>query len=267
MTSRTRPAVCLEAASTAAGFTGGCVAHACSGHRRDDRYLQRRQCRRAAAAAVPQSDRLIILFENNLQRGWTTFSVAPANFVDWARQSRTFESMVALDESTAAIMADGQAEQVPATIATAGFFTVFRAAPIRGRTFVAADDAPGAAAIAVVAYGLWQRRFGGDESIVGRVVTVNERPTTIVGVMPQGFGRGSPDTDLWLPYTLNRAQAERGGRTLTVDRPSRRWRERRSGAQRDGRHRRPAGVRLSWHQRRMGRHSRPARGSGRRYQA
>ena len=164
----------------------------------------------------PRSDRLIIALENNLQRGWTTFSVAPANFVDWARESRTFESMAAINESTAAIMAEGHAEQVPATIASAELFTVYRAAPIRGRAFVAADDAPGAAAIAVIAYGLWQRRFGGDESIVGRVVTINERPTTIVGVMPQGFGRGNPDTDLWLPYTINRAQAERGGRTLTV---------------------------------------------------
>ena len=165
---------------------------------------------------MPQSDRLIILFENNLQRGWPTFSVAPANFVDWARQSRTFESMTAMTAGTAAIMAGGQAEQVPATIASAEIFTVFRAVPIRGRAFVAGDDAPGRAAIAVMAHGLWQRRFGGDESIVGRVVTINERPTTIVGVMPQGFGRGSPDTDLWLPLTINRAQAERGGRVLSV---------------------------------------------------
>ena len=113
-------------------------------------------------------------------------------------------------------MANSQAEQVPATIATAEFFTVFRTAPVRGRAFVAGDDAPGAVAIAVMGYGLWQRRFGGEESIVGRVVTINERPTTIVGVMPQGFGRGSPDTDLWLPLTINRAQAERGGRVLSV---------------------------------------------------
>ena len=164
----------------------------------------------------PQSERLIILFENNFQRGWPTFSVAPANFVDWARQSRTFESMAATRDSTATVMADSHAEQVQATIASAEFFTVFRAAPSRGRAFVAGDDAPGAAAIAVMGHGLWQRRFGGEESIVGRVVTINEQPTTIVGVMPQGFGRGSPDTDLWLPLTMNRAQAERGGRVLSV---------------------------------------------------
>jgi putative ABC transport system permease protein len=163
-----------------------------------------------------QSDRLIILFENNLQRGWPTFSVAPANFVDWARQSRTFQSMMAMTAGTAAIVANGRAEQVPATNASAEIFTVFRAVPIRGRAFVAGDDAPGAPAIAVMGHGLWQRRFGGDESIVGRVVTINERPTTIVGIMPQGFGRGSPDTALWLPLAINRAQAERGGRVLSV---------------------------------------------------
>ena len=115
-----------------------------------------------------------------------------------------------------------------------------------------------------MAYGLWQRRFGGDESIVGRVVTINERPTTIVGVMPQGFGRGSPDTDLWLPLTINRAQAERGGRVLSVIGRLADGVERRSGAQRDGHARRRSGGRLSWHEYRMGRHARPARRSRRR---
>jgi predicted permease len=164
----------------------------------------------------PQSERLVLLFENNHQRGWATFSVAPANFVDWARESRTFESMVATGSGSAAIMVDGAAEQVPVTVATMELFTVLRAAPLLGRAFVQGDDAPGAAAIAVIGHGLWQRRFGGDAAIVGRSVTINDRPTTIVGVMPEGFGRGNPDTDLWLPLTIDRAQAERGGRSLRV---------------------------------------------------
>ena len=163
-----------------------------------------------------ESERLIVLFEKNVQRGWMTFSVAPANFVDWARSARTFESMVALSHGSAALTSDQGAEQVPTTYATAELFQVFRGTPAIGRTFVAGDDTPGAAPIAVIGHGLWQRRFGADPATVGRVVTIDDRPTTIVGVMNQGFGEGRPATDLYLPLPLDRTRAARGGRTLRV---------------------------------------------------
>jgi putative ABC transport system permease protein len=166
--------------------------------------------------AFPRSDRLVALFEKNVQRGWMTFNVAPANFVDWAREARSFEAMVAMGSGTAALVTGGEAEQVPATFGTAELFTVLGAAPALGRVFVAGDDAPGAAPVAVIGHGLWVRRFGGDPGVVGRSVTINDRPVTIAGVMPRGFGQGSPDTDLWLPITIDRSRAERGGRTLRV---------------------------------------------------
>jgi putative ABC transport system permease protein len=164
----------------------------------------------------PESDRLVLLFEKNVERGWMTFSVAPANFVDWARGARTFESMVAMTYSSAALTSDQGAEQVPATFATAELFRVLKGTPALGRTFVAGDDAPGAAPVAVIGHGLWQRRFGSDPATVGRVVTINDLPVTIVGIMKPGFGEGRPDTDLWLPLTIDRQRAERGGRSLSV---------------------------------------------------
>ena len=164
----------------------------------------------------PESDRLVVLFEKNVQRGWMTFSVAPGNYVDWARTARAFESMVALSSSSAALTSDHGAEQVPTTFATAEVFQVFRGAPALGRTFVAGDDAPGAPPVAVIGHGLWQRSFGGDPATVGRTVVINDRPVTIVGIMKPGFGQGRPDTDLWLPLTIDRQRAERGGRSLSV---------------------------------------------------
>jgi putative ABC transport system permease protein len=164
----------------------------------------------------PRSDRLVLVYENNVQRGWMTFAVAPANYADWARDARSFESLVAMRGGSAALIVDNVAEQVPATIATAELFRVFGGAAVHGRAFVDGDDAPGAQPIAVIGDGLWQRRFGGDPSVIGRVVTINDRPTQIVGVMARGFGRGNPDTDLWLPLTIDRLRAERGGRTLNV---------------------------------------------------
>jgi predicted permease len=164
----------------------------------------------------PESERLVRVSEKNEQRGWTSFAVAPANFVDWARSTRTFESMVALSAGSAAITTEQGAEQLPTTFATAEMFKVFRGTPVFGRTFAEGDDAPGAAPIAVIGHGLWQRRFGGDPAAVGRIVTINDQPVAIVGVMTEGFGAGRPDTDLWLPMTIDRARAPRGGRSLTV---------------------------------------------------
>ena len=164
----------------------------------------------------PQSDRLVLLFENNLERGWTTFSVAPANFADWARESRTFQSMTAFGTGTSSIVIGNEALQVPSTNGTSEYFTVVRATPALGRTFEPSDDIPGAAPIAVIGHGFWQRRFGGDRNVIGRVVSINDRPTTIVGVMKDGFGRGTEDMDIWLPLTISRSGGERGGRSLGV---------------------------------------------------
>ena len=164
----------------------------------------------------PRSDQLVLLYENNPQRGWVTFSVAAANFADWARQSRTFRSLAAFGTGAASLIVNNEAMQVPATIATSEYFTVVQGAATLGRTFLPEDDLPGAPAVAVIGHGLWQRRFGGDQDIVGRVVSINDRPTTIVGVMNEGFGRGNRDTDIWLPLTIDRANAERGGRSLGV---------------------------------------------------
>jgi predicted permease len=163
-----------------------------------------------------ESHQLVVLFETNAAQGWNTFNVAPANFATWVRESRTFQSMCALTSGTAAVIADGQAEQVTQTTGTAELFTVLRGVPAFGRAFLPGDDAPGAPPVAVIGHGYWKRRFGGDPSIVGRAVTINDRPTTIAGVMAEGFGRGNPDTDLWLPLTIDRVKAPAGGRGLTV---------------------------------------------------
>jgi predicted permease len=163
-----------------------------------------------------RSERLILILENNLQRGWTTFAVAAGNFADWARESRTFESMTAFSTGSSALLSSGEPEQVRTMTATAEAFTVLRGRPLFGRTFAQGDDVPGAPPVAVISHGLWQRRFGADRSAVGAIVTIDDRPTEIVGVMPPGFGRGNQDTDLWLPLTIDRAQASRGGRGLNV---------------------------------------------------
>ena len=81
---------------------------------------------------------------------------------------------------------------------TPDYFKVMRVTPIMGRAFTADDDKPGANPVTVVSHGFWQSRFGGDKDIVGKTITLDDRPYTVIGVMPQTFAHQGPPP-LWLP--------------------------------------------------------------------
>ena len=161
-----------------------------------------------------ESDRLVVIFEHNRAKGWTTFSVAPGNFADWARESRSFDSMAAFSQGRSTLTGTAGPEQVASTSATAEYFRVLRTQPARGRTFQPGDDAPNAAPVAVISHGLWHRRFGGRHDIVGQRVEVDGVASEIVGVMPPSFG--APAMDVWRPLTIDRQSGARGGRGLFV---------------------------------------------------
>ena len=143
-------------------------------------------------------DRLMMVWEtssDNPER-W----VAPANFVDWRRDSRTFTSLAAFDTFSPALVGYGEAERLRALGASGTFFTTLGVTAQLGRTFLPADDEPGAAGVAVLSDGLWLRIFGAARDVLGRNIVLDDRTYTIVGVMPPAFE--SPlDTagiDIWL---------------------------------------------------------------------
>ena len=92
-------------------------------------------------------------------------------------------------------------------IASGNFFDVLGPQMAAGRTFRADEDqTPGASPVAVITYGLWQRRFGGDPNIVGQSITVNGRPFAVIGVTGEGF-RGTATLggpELWVPLSMYR---------------------------------------------------------------
>lgn len=96
------------------------------------------------------------------------------------------------------ITGEGQGEPVEAAAMSASGFQVARVPPLLGRTLVEADERVGASPVAVIGYDLWQRRFAGDPDLVGRTVRLASEPTTIVGVMPEGFAF-PVNHDLWIP--------------------------------------------------------------------
>jgi predicted permease len=164
----------------------------------------------------PQADRLIAVYENEETKGWPRFSVSAANFLDWARLNRTFESMAAVETSNATLSGHGATEEVTAQRVSADYFTVLGVQPAVGRVFAGGEDMPGSPRVVVLGHAFWQATFRGDRSVAGRAAIVDGEPATIVGVMPPGFGDGANPTAIWTPLALNRSQPERGGRTLFV---------------------------------------------------
>jgi predicted permease len=130
--------------------------------------------------------------------------VSPMNYKDLRDQNAVFSSLAAYTGLPLSVSGGkGEAEQVFGEIATGNYFDMLGATPLLGRGFRPDEDQnPGAALVTVLGYGEWQKRFGGDPSIVGRTIKINGRDFTVVGVMPKGFkgvnAIGAPA--LWVPY-------------------------------------------------------------------
>jgi putative ABC transport system permease protein len=113
--------------------------------------------------------------------------VAPANFVDWRRELRSFATLSAFDAFSPALTGRGEAERLRALGVSGSFFAALGARAARGRTLEAADDRADAEPLAVLTDGLWQRLFGGSDAALGEALVLDGRPHRIVGVMPAGF--------------------------------------------------------------------------------
>ena len=140
------------------------------------------------------------------------------NFSDWKEQNQVFSDMAVFFDRSFNLTSDGEPEEVPVQFATTNLFSVLGANAALGRTFGPDDGVDPQAPVALISYGLWQRRFGGDGQIVGRKITLNNLPTTVIGVMPAQFGwhiqkgtQVSKPADIWVPFHIvNELRARRG---------------------------------------------------------
>jgi putative ABC transport system permease protein len=140
-------------------------------------------------------------------------ALSPAEVMD-IRASRTLQHVAAFDLGNRNISGGDRPERVFTVLALTDPFAPFGLRPALGRGFTAAELAPGGPDAAVISYRLWQSRFGGDPSIVGRSVRVNGTPTTVVGVMPpELLVLGA---DLWLSAGANPLEYPRNRRQITV---------------------------------------------------
>jgi len=150
---------------------------------------------------IPVAEGRVMVMERFLDSSdWN--SVAPANFYDWKAQSKSIESWGLAMWYTANLSSDGATpEQVQGFLADDGLFTTLAARPLIGRTFLPEEMTGGRDQVVILSYGLWQRRFGGHESVLDREVKVEGRPHTVIGVMPKEFDFPS-SAELWMPLVM-----------------------------------------------------------------
>ena len=150
----------------------------------------------------PQSDRLVVLDETALKRGVNSMSVSYPNYLDWRQQNTVFEGVgVYFGTNRFALSGNGQPEELRGSYISYGLLEVLRVAPILGRTFTEAEDTDGQDGVVILGYELWQRRFGGQQNILGQKILFNNFPRTVVGVMPPGF-KFPEVSELWAPLAL-----------------------------------------------------------------
>lgn len=165
----------------------------------------------------PDPARLVVIRETQLP-AFPEFSVSPPNYLDWEKQTKSFEKLAAYSGSRINLTGDGEPQQLVGVKATAQYFDVYGIKPALGRTFLPEEDAPGKNHVVVLSYPFWQRVFGGAADVVGRPIQLNGEPYTVVGVAPSGFGLASK-VDAWMPMAFEpkeTANDNRGAHYINV---------------------------------------------------
>ena len=158
------------------------------------------------ALPYAEPDRIVMVWEDAHEAGFPRNTPAPGSFTDWTRLNRSFVAIAATRGVTANLTGSGVPEQVIGRAVTPQFFSVLGVNPIAGRTFTDAEDRSNVQ-VAVISYGLWQRRFGGQPAAIGSPILMNGNRYEVIGVMPRDFVFRSRDVDYWIPMAFSPAAA------------------------------------------------------------
>ena len=165
-----------------------------------------------------EPDHLVRIWESNVERQRPTFAVSHPNFLDWRSQARSFKSMAATNNIGLTWTSGGDAEVLAGMGVTATFLPTLQVTPALGRNFLDDEDRPGGnTRVVMLADGFWRRAFGGDPNAVGRTMTLNAQPYTIVGVLPASFRWGT-DLDILAPLAPDPNRNRADHRLLVIGR-------------------------------------------------
>lgn len=167
--------------------------------------------------------RLDFIWSDMTNAGYPRVPLSGPELADLRTRSTTHDAFGAIWSNTRALTGDGEPEQLRIGLVTANFFDVLGAEPAFGRSFRPEDAAPGAHPTILLGWPLFERRYGADPRVVGRRILVNDRPTTVIGVMPRSFRLLMPpdasvpdDLQAWLPFAEAMTRGPRGQQYLRV---------------------------------------------------
>jgi predicted permease len=156
--------------------------------------------------SFPNLDSLVRVWETRgMEEGFDARSVAPADAADLFSGTDVFQNLATYRDQTFNLSREGNVEPIFGESVSAGFFDVLGKGPRLGRGFVQTEEQPGFERVAILGYGLWQRRFGGDPGILGKTIKLNGRDHSVVGIMPPKFSYPVP-SELWVPLALSPAE-------------------------------------------------------------
>jgi putative ABC transport system permease protein len=172
---------------------------------------------------VSDPDRLVWIWANSPSRNLTYAFTAYSTFAEWNAGSPSFESMSAYAPASTTLLVGNEPERVDILRVNATFFPMLGVDPVVGRNFLAEEDQPGAPRVAILSYGLWERRFGRDTSVIGRSINLDGRSVAVTGVLPRDFAFGAVESslpnrtaDIYVPIAHSTARGTPGAPSPSV---------------------------------------------------
>jgi len=159
--------------------------------------------------------RILQVAEKNDKLHLASFGSSVLNFLSWREQSQSFEALAAVGSSNYTLSGTGEPEQLSGNRISPALTRVLGISAVAGRAFTDDEEKPGAAPVAMIGEGLWKRRFGADRALLGRTITLNGAPTTVVGVAPAALNLLSGG-DVYTPLTIDPAKEIRLNHVIFV---------------------------------------------------
>jgi predicted permease len=152
------------------------------------------------SSGYPEPERIVNLWEK--PPGHERNGISAANYIDWSRQSQSFEAMAARTNGSLSYTGGGEPRSLHVGFVSAPYFDVFGVQAALGRTFVNKEDQPGSQKVVVLTYRVWMSLFGGDPGAIGRTMLLNGEPYAIVGVLPGASDFDRRWNDIWVPLVF-----------------------------------------------------------------
>jgi len=157
---------------------------------------------------LPYKDpgRLAMLWGTNAKQGATEIPVSPGDFFEWRQRNTAFQDIAASYDHEVTLTGAGTPQLLIGYSFSANYFTILGVAPELGRTIGPEEDRPGGAKVAVLSDKLWRETFHGDPQIIGKPITLDGEPYSVIGVMPRSFDY-PPGMQVWMPAALPASEA------------------------------------------------------------